>query len=282
MSDTEHNKKSILKLNLSNRSISTELPAFIMGIVNCTPDSFFENSRGGVELAKRLIDEGADILDIGGESTRPDSEYVCAEEEISRIVPVIKEIRKFSGIPISVDTRKKSVMEAAYREGADILNDVSALEDDELLAEFAAETKIPVILMHKRGIPSDMQKQTKYDDVFAEVNGYLKSRADYAVSKGVSRDKIILDPGIGFGKDFDANRILIERCGEICNREYPVLMALSRKTCIGQMTGREKSKDRLFGTLAADIISVQKGATLVRVHDVAECRDTLKVLSHFL
>ncbi|WP_407425470.1 dihydropteroate synthase [Treponema sp.] len=266
-------------LLLLNRTISTALPSFVMGIVNATPDSFFEKSRGGVETALRLIDEGADILDIGGESTRPGSEYISADEEIRRVIPVISEIRKVSNIPISVDTRKSEVMKACFEEGADILNDISALEDDEKLASFAAQKEIPVILMHKRGNPSTMQKNTVYQNIFDEVNGYLINRIEFAKARGISEQKIWLDPGIGFGKNTADNFELIRRCGEIAEGKFPLLMALSRKTCIGEVTGRAV-EERLSGTLAANLISVQNGASIVRVHDVKECADSLKILSY--
>lgn len=266
----------MLSLKLADRTITTDLPAFIMGIVNATPDSFWSGSRGGVERAKKLIDDGAHLLDIGGESTRPDSEYIDEEEEIRRVVPVIEQIRKVSDIPISVDTRKYAVMKAAVEAGADILNDVSAMEDSPKLAELCAEKKIPVILMHKRGIPSDMQKNTAYGNIFNEVNQYLTSRVQFALDAGVEPDKIILDPGIGFGKDVESNFELIRRCGELCDGKYPVLMALSRKSCLGAVTGRAV-EERLSATLAADILSVLHGAFMVRVHDVAETKDTLAV-----
>lgn len=266
------------ELILHNRIIKTELPAFVMGIVNVTPDSFWKESRGGIEHARMLINQGADILDIGGESSRPGCDYVSAEEELSRVIPVIEAIREESDIPISIDTRKKIVMEKAFEAGADILNDISALEDDPALGEFAAKSKIPVILMHKRGIPSNMQDNTSYSNAFNEVNSYLLKRVDYAKSLGISEEKIIVDPGIGFGKDLDANIDLLKNVGLLCNGKYPILMALSRKTCIGQITGKDVP-ERLSGTLAADLISVMLGASLVRVHDVEETVDTLKVLS---
>lgn len=270
-------KKMNLKFNLADREISTELPAFIMGIVNATPDSFYASSRGGIDRALALIDEGADLLDIGGESTRPGSSYVSEEEEINRVVPLIRQIRKTSKIPISVDTRKLGVMKAAFDEGADILNDVSALLDEPLLAEFCAQKKLPVILMHKRGIPSTMQNNGGYEDVFLEVDSFLRERAGFAESSGIAKEKIILDPGIGFGKDLESNLALIKNCGRLCGGKYPVMMALSRKTCIGAITGR-KEDERLWGTLAADMLAVQKGASWVRVHDVAPARDSLLVL----
>lgn len=265
------------KLKLADREISTELDAFVMGILNVTPDSFFDKSRGGIEIAKKLIADGADIIDIGGESTRPGSEYVPAEEEIKRVVPVIKEIRKFSNIPVSVDTRKLEVMKAAYEAGADILNDVSALEDDPGLADFAAEKGIPVILMHKRGNPVIMQKNTEYKNIYEDVNQYLKERCEFALSKGIKQDKIIIDPGIGFGKDTDGCGELIKNCGRFCDGKYMVLMALSRKTCLGNVTGNPV-EERLNATVCADLISVMNGAEMIRVHDVKEAVDSLKIL----
>lgn len=269
-----------MTFELADRIICTQLPAFVMGIVNATPDSFWKDSRGGFERAMSLIAQQADILDIGGESSRPGSEYVSEQEEIERVVPLIEKIRKESSIPISVDTRKKSVIKAAVEAGANILNDISALEDDAEIASYCASVDIPVILMHKRGLPSNMQNNTFYNDVFNEVDSYLQKQADYAISCGIKSKRIIVDPGIGFGKDFEANLALIKNCGKLCNGRFPVLMALSRKTCIGQMTQKEEVGERLFGTLAANLISVQNGASFVRVHDVAETIDTLKVLGY--
>ena len=267
----------LLQLKLKNKTISTELPAFVMGIVNATPDSFFSGSRGGVERAKELISQGADILDIGGESTKPGNPYISAEEEISRVIPVIQEIRKFSDIPISVDTRKLAVMKAAYDAGADILNDVSALEDDAEMAAWCGKNDIPVILMHKRGTPQTMQLNTKYDDVLTEVKEYFESRIAYAKSNGIKDENIILDPGIGFGKNTADNLSLIKNCGKLSCGNHMVLMALSRKTVIGDVTGRPVEQ-RLAGTITADILSIINGAQMVRVHDVAETVDSLKIL----
>ena len=269
--------KKNLELHLAKRNISTQRPAFVMGIVNCTPDSFFSGSRGGADNALRMVQEGADIIDIGGESTRPGAAYVQEDEEIRRIIPVIEEIRKKSDIPISVDTRKSAVMKAAFEAGADILNDVSALEDDSNMAALVAKLGIPVMLMHRRGNPDVMQNNTAYEDIFSEVNEYLLERAAFAEKMGIASDKIILDPGIGFGKDLSGNAELISRCGELGGGKYPVLMALSRKTCIGEMTGKD-ADGRLYGTLAADLLSVLCGASILRVHDVAPCVDTLNVL----
>lgn len=270
-----------LSLSLASREISTGLPAFIMGIVNATPDSFFESSRTptlacGLDRALALESEGADIIDIGGESTRPGASYVDAEEEIARIVPLVREIRKHSSVPISIDTRKAAVLRAALDAGADILNDISAFEDDPALGPLARDAGIPVMLMHKKGNPETMQMNPEYRDAVREVTAYLLSRAAFAENAGIARNKIILDPGIGFGKRYEDNCALIAGLAEIASHGYPVLMALSRKSCIGAMTGRDAG-DRLAGTLAANLIAVQNGATFLRVHDVKETRDMLSV-----
>lgn len=268
-------------LNLADRTITTQNAAFVMSIVNADNDSFFAKSRGGFRLAKKHIDQGADIIDVGGESTRPGSRYIDATEEIKRVVPVIKKIRRYSNIPISVDTRKYDVMSAAFDAGADILNDVSAMEDDPRLIKFSAQQKIPVILMHKKGIPAIMQNETNYTDVFKEVSGYLDARAEIALQNGISSDKIIVDPGIGFGKNTEQNAVLIKKAGELCGKKYMVLMALSRKSFFGQVCGREV-KDRLWGTIAADVYSILNGASMVRVHDTAAAVDSVKVIKEIL
>lgn len=268
-------------LKLRNKEIAAKNPCFVMGIVNADEDSFWKESRGGLELALKHIEEGADLIDIGAESTRPGAEYISAEEEIRRLIPVIEGIRKVSDIPVSIDTRKASVMKAAFEAGADILNDVSALEDDEDLADFCASVEIPVILMHKRGIPVIMQNDVEYSNIFSEVSSYLEERASYAMQKGISRDKIIVDPGIGFGKDLKGNMILISKAGKLCGRKFPVLMALSRKSCIGEITG-EPVEGRLTGTVSADIFSALSGCFMIRVHDVKAHVEALNVMREIL
>ena len=265
-----------------DRSVSTGLPALIMGVLNATPDSFWEGSRAssagdGIERALSMERDGADIIDIGGESTRPGSTYVSAGEELDRIIPIIEGIRRESAIPISVDTRKSEVMKAAIDSGADMVNDISSLTDDPALATLAAETGIAVIMMHKQGIPETMQANPSYVDVVSEVRDYLLARAREAVMAGISPERIILDPGIGFGKRHEDNCALIAGLAKIADGGYPVLMALSRKSCIGKMTGRETG-NRIPGTLAANMLAVQNGAKALRVHDVGETRDMLMVL----
>lgn len=279
----------MLQLKLGLKRAVTECPAFVMGIVNATPDSFFKESRGGIDRALQLIDEGADILDIGGESTRPGYTPIRAEEEINRIIPVIEAVRRVSSIPISIDTNKLKVFKAAFAAGADIWNDITALSgsgkpdgDEEKsddgtaaafgeplweAAEYLAKTGASVILMHT-GSAS-----------IKEVSDFLGQRAIFCISNGVASDKIILDPGIGFGKSLEENLALISQPLSICAGRYPVLMALSRKRCIGDMTGRP-TQERLAGTLAADLISVQRGAKIIRVHDVSAAIDTLNVMKN--
>ena len=266
-----------------NRRIETPLPAFIMAILNATPDSFWEGSRSGFSVeaacdaALGYVAEGADIIDIGGESTRPGAAYVNEAEELERVIPLVRAIRKRSPVPISIDTRKSRVFEAALAEGADILNDVSALADDPAMASLAARSSVPVILMPKRGTPESMQANPEYADPVREVRDELLSRARFALEAGIAKNRIILDPGIGFGKRYGDNLALIAGLAEIVECGYPVLMALSRKSCIGTMTGRDVA-DRLPGTLAANLLAVERGAFMLRVHDVAETRDMLRVL----
>lgn len=257
----------------------------IMGIVNVTPDSFWKKSRGlghqGAELALQLVEEGADILDLGAESSRPGSQYVEAEEEIRRLLPVIEEIRRHSSVPLSIDTRKKTVMEAAWQQGASIVNDISALEDDPELGVFAACKGLTVILMHKQGIPSSMQNNPLTDNARAQVDEYLQQRVQVALSLGIESDKIWLDPGIGFGKSFQANKILVTECGTLCGGRFPVVMGVSRKSFVAQMLARATSpEDRLAGTLATNMMAVMAGASILRVHDVAATRDMLLVLEN--
>lgn len=266
-----------------DRSITTSLPAFIMGIVNATPDSFFSGSRStnlrkSLERALRLEKEGADIIDIGGESTRPGSAYISEEEELERVIPLIQAIRKETDIPISVDTRKATVMREAFRAGAHICNDISALSDDSTLGNLIAEENGGVVLMHKHGVPLTMQQHTGgYGNIIEDICVYLTERAAYALSCGIKKEHIILDYGIGFGKTAEDNWRLIAASARFAALGYPLLAGISRKSCIGTATGKEV-EHRLAGSLAAGFYAVQAGASILRVHDAAETRDTLAVL----
>ena len=263
--------------------IETDLPAFIMGIVNTTPDSFYEPSRS-ISLEKSLIRalaleaEGADIIDIGGESTRPGASYISEEEELERVIPLIEAVRGRSTVAISVDTRKAAVMKAAFKAGATLCNDISALIDDPALGTLIAEEAGAVVLMHKRGTPPTMQQNVpQYRNVVTEVRDYLEARVAHALNCGIAHERIIIDYGVGFGKTAEDNYRLIAASAYFTGLGYPLLVGLSRKSFIGHVTGEPPEK-RLAGTLAATMYAVQQGASIVRAHDVAETRELLLVL----
>jgi dihydropteroate synthase len=252
-----------------------------MGIVNVTPDSF---SDGGVhfdrdvaiESALRMEQDGAEIVDVGGESTRPGSDAVSLDEELDRVLPVIAGIRARSGVRISVDTRKARVAAAALDAGANLVNDVTALRDEEMRA-LVAKRGVPVILMHMRGEPKTMQQNIHYDEVVTDVARELKAWRDAAIAAGIEKEKILIDPGIGFGKTFEHNLGILARCDEF-RGIAPVVIGASRKAFIGHLTGQPAGPARIPGSLAAVAAAHRGGAAIVRVHDVRETMDFLKVL----
>jgi len=254
-----------------------------MGILNITPDSFsdggeFLDKDSALYQAELLIKEGADILDIGGESSRPFSEPVPVDEEIQRIVPVIKAIRSQFDIPISVDTTKHQVAKASLDEGGDIINDISALRFDPKMVEVASSYKVPVILMHMKGTPKNMQINPTYKDVVKEIINFLKDRLEFACNYGIKKENIILDPGIGFGKTFNHNLEIINRLHEIISIGQPVLIGASRKAFIGAITGIKNPKERDIPTLAISAVCALKGAHIMRVHKVDITKQVLKVV----
>ena len=252
----------------------------IMGIVNVTPDSF---SDGGEFLARKaaiahalcLHGQGADLLDVGGESTRPGADDVSVEEELSRVLPVV-EAMVARNFPVSIDTQKPLVMQAAVAAGACLINDVNALQADGAMA-VAAASDVGICLMHRQGTARTMQIDPHYDDVVAEVKAFLLARANAAVAAGIARTRIILDPGFGFGKTRAHNVTLINALPELAAAGFPILAGLSRKSLLGQFTG-QLPEERLAASVAAAIIAVQKGAAIIRVHDVAATKDALTVL----
>lgn len=255
--------------------------ARVMGIVNVTPDSFSDGGahdtlEAAVAHGLRLAEEGADILDIGGESTRPGAEEVSLEEELRRVIPVIERLAKEAALPISIDTSKPEVMRAAVQAGAGMINDVFALRRDGAL-EAAASLGVPVVLMHMQGEPRSMQAAPQYDDVVGEVHRFLAERIFAAEMAGIARKHIVVDPGFGFGKDTAHNLQLLAQLDRFVELGVPVLAGLSRKRSIGQLTGRDIASERVSGSVAAHLIAVQRGARLVRVHDVAATVDALKV-----
>jgi dihydropteroate synthase len=252
-----------------------------MAIVNVTPDSFSGDGLGedagrAAGQARRAVEEGADIIDVGGESTRPGAREVSPSEELRRVLPVIERLAT-AGVPISVDTRHPEVMRAAIGAGADMINDVTALRADGAL-DAVADSRAAVCLMHMRGDPQTMQLNPRYDDVVAEVGEFLARRAARVTSAGIESSRIVLDPGFGFGKRLEDNLALLRRIGEIAARGFPVLVGLSRKSMLGAITERAVG-DRLAGSVAAALLAVMGGARIVRVHDVAATRDALAVLN---
>jgi len=257
-----------------------------MGIINCTPDSFFSGSRSdSVEeawnQARDMIEAGADILDIGGESSRPGASYVSAEEEMERVLPVIERIRRESPIPLSLDTRKSAVAAEALKLGINMINDISALQDDPELAFLAARSGASLVLMHKKGTPENMQENPNYNDLMEDIRLVLMEAVDRALEAGVSREQIILDPGIGFGKTHQHNRCILQSIPQMKAWGFPVLIGLSRKSYIGNLLNLPP-EERLFGTLAADFYAIIQGADYLRVHDVKEHRQGMTVLKDLL
>jgi dihydropteroate synthase len=254
--------------------------ARIAGIVNVTPDSFSGDGRAladtAIAHALTLAEQGADLLDVGGESTRPGAQSVSADEEIARVVPVIETLAKRIDLPISIDTSKPEVMRAAVAAGAGMINDVYALRREGAL-DAAAESKLPVVLMHMLGEPRTMQDDPRYDDVVSDVRRFLAERIFACEMAGIEKKRIVVDPGFGFGKTLEHNLALLANLDQLAALGVPLMAGLSRKAMIGMLTGHRNPADRAAGSAAAALIAVQRGAMIVRVHDVAATRDALAV-----
>ncbi len=253
----------------------------VMGVINTTPDSFSDGGRfdrldTAFCHARELIDQGAHLLDIGGESSRPGSQPVDSVEEIRRTVPLIKAVREISNLPISIDTNKPEVMRAAVEAGANLINSIWALRLNHSL-EVAAELGVPVCLMHMQGSPDTMQQEPRYNNVVDEVKSFLSERIEAAVKVGISPDNIIIDPGFGFGKTIEHNLALLKSLPEFRSLGVPVLVGLSRKSMIGKILNRPADQ-RLYGSLALAVMSAMLGADIIRVHDVAETVDAIKMV----
>lgn len=270
--------------SFSHPGIDTTRPN-IMGILNVTPDSFSDGgSWTDIDAAMKhvsgMLEDGADIIDVGGESTRPGSEPVDAETEKNRVVPVIKEIKKcFPEAVISVDTVKSSVAEAAVNAGAEIINDVSGLTFDPEMASVCAAAGKPVVIGHIKGLPKDMQHDPHYDDLFSEMLDFFDKSRETLLAKGFDEKLIMLDPGIGFGKTLEHNLAIIRHLEVFHAFLEPVMVGVSRKSMIGAVTGRKNPLERLAGTVALDTIALEKGAAVIRVHDVKEAKDTLEIFN---
>ena len=253
----------------------------IMGVVNVTPDSFsdggsFDSAQAAIDHGLRLVEEGADLLDVGGESTRPGAAPVDEAEELRRVLPVIEALAARAGVPVSVDTSKPRVMREALAAGASMVNDVLALRGDGAL-EAVAESGAAAVLMHMQGEPRTMQASPHYDEVLGEVHRFLADRILACQFAGIDKAKLVADPGFGFGKTLEHNLALLRGLDRFATLGVPVLAGLSRKSMIGAITGRESPRDRVAGSVAAAMVAVQRGATIVRVHDVAPTRDALGV-----
>ena len=277
-------RKDSFTISYRGKELSLKRP-IIMGILNVTPDSFsdgglYSSADRALKRCEEMLEEGAQIIDIGGESTRPGAEPVPIEEEIRRTVPVIEEIRKKLGDEffISIDTYKSSVAEKALDAGADMVNDISGFHFDDKMASLVAERKCPAVIMHIKGTPKDMQKNPSYDDVVKEIINYFSETLKLAESKGVDRSQLILDPGIGFGKRVIDNLCILKRLSEFKVFGLPILVGASRKSFIGAVTGEEVPAQRVPGSLAAAAVAVLKGAKILRVHDVKETKQFLDTI----
>jgi dihydropteroate synthase len=257
-------------------------PWLVMGILNVTPDSFHDGGRylqlqTAAARARDMTAAGAGIIDVGGESTRPGAAPVPLEEEINRVIPVIETIASQLHVPISVDTSKAAVARAALKAGAAMINDVTALRGDPEMAKVAATAGCPICLMHMQGEPRTMQKNPQYSDVVTDIIEFFRERIDFAVSQGIKQQNIIIDPGIGFGKTLKHNLTIIKRLSEFLVLGQPLMVGVSRKSFIGAVTGEEDTEKRLPGTIAANVMALERGAQIFRVHDVAENFQALRI-----
>ena len=271
-----------MKMRFRNRNVDLSSRTHIMGVLNVTPDSFSDGGRflkldDAVSQGMKMIEEGADIIDVGGESTRPGSDPLSSEEELSRVIPVIESLSAKTDVPVSIDTYKAEVARRVLDAGAQMINDVSALRFDPEMKKVAAEFKVPVVLMHIKGTPKEMQKDPHYDDVIAEVTEYLRQSIDMAVEAGIDREKIIIDPGIGFGKRLQDNLNILKNLKEFSILECPILIGCSRKSFIGRVLDLPV-EERLEGSLAALAAAVMNGANMVRVHDVKESKRVVSLI----
>lgn len=271
-----------MKIHLKDRILEQPAP-LVMGILNVTPDSFSDGGRfsdveSALKQAGRMIDEGGHIIDVGGESTRPGAEAISVQEEIDRILPVIQKIKKEFPVLVSIDTYKDEIASCAVSEGgADIINDISALKFSSGMAQLAAKLSVPVILMHIQGTPRRMQENPYYENVIEEICAYFQERIVYALENGISKDKIILDPGIGFGKRVIDNVEILRHFEDFHRFNLPLLLGLSRKSFLGKLSGEAIPENRIGETIAGNLAGFLKGASILRVHDVRMMVSALKV-----
>ena len=255
---------------------------YLMGILNVTPDSFsdggqFNNLEAALSQGQNMLEKGADIIDIGGQSTRPGAVDIDLEEELNRVIPVIKKLRSSTQIPISIDTTKAEVAGSAIAAGADLVNDISGGTFDSEMLPSVGKLNVPIILMHIRGTPQTMQQLTDYEDIVAEIQQFLTTQIEKAIACGISPDNIIIDPGIGFAKNQAQNIEILQRLAELKNLNSPILVGVSRKSFIGRILNQNNPQNRVWGTAAACCAAIAHGADILRVHDVPEMYDTCRV-----
>ena len=271
---------------LARRSLPYGERTLVMGVLNVTPDSFSDGGQflsvdSALAHAEQMIAEGADIIDIGGESARPGSEFVSEEEELRRVIPVIERLAASASIPLSIDTTKSSVARAALQAGAEIVNDISGLRFDPAIADEAAKAKAGLVLMHSRGTPKTMQQLPPVNDIMSEVVNGLRTSIEITTEHGVPPESIAIDPGIGFGKTAEQNLELIAKLGQLAREfpEFPIMIGTSRKSFIGKLLNNAPPGERLYGTVATVVASVLKGAHIVRVHDVKAAVEAVSVIN---
>ncbi len=269
-------------LSWGKHSLELGRKSLIMGVLNVTPDSFSDGGHyflreQAIKQALDLVADGADIIDIGGESTRPYAEKVTLEQELERVIPVIEELSRIINIPISIDTYKAKVAESAVRAGASIINDISALRFDPEMAPVVKEAGVPVILMHMKGTPGNMQDNPLYNDLMGEITSFFNEAVDHAVKTGIEKEMIILDPGIGFGKSFDHNLMVIRELKKLADIGLPLLLGSSRKAFIGKILDKTPV-ERDTGTMATVAAGILNGAHIVRVHNVKMAKETVKII----
>ncbi|KKM94218.1 hypothetical protein LCGC14_1200580 [marine sediment metagenome] len=267
-------------LEINGREFDFNKRTYFMGVLNVTPDSFSDGGRYSVaedalKQALLLEEQGADVIDIGGESTRPGSPSVSIEEELSRVIPALKLISKESKVPISIDSYKPAVIKEALNNGASIINDISGLTDPQI-RQIAVKEQAPVIIMHMQGTPQNMQKEPHYDDVVEEVKDFLKTQAEKVIAEGLDKSKVIIDPGIGFGKTLEHNLQVLRNLSKFKTLGFPLLVGTSRKSFIGALSGAEVD-DRLPGTIASNCAAVAAGAEILRVHEVGAIKQAVQV-----
>lgn len=275
-----------MKLYLRHDFLEFKEP-LVMGILNVTPDSFSDGGRFmktelAVRQVERMIKDGAHIIDVGGESTRPGAKLVSIDEEIDRVVPIIEKIKDEFNVLVSIDTYKEWVARTAVQEaGADIINDISGLGFSENMADLVAKLEVPVVIMHIKGTPETMQKNPFYKEVMPEIKQYFHNRIDFALSMGIKKEKLIIDPGIGFGKRVEDNIDIIKKLGDLMEFELPILIGLSRKSFLGALSGETNPIDREAEGITANIVAIMNGASIIRVHNVKNAVKSIKVLKRF-